>query len=264
MDVGLFWDYENVRRPKSMDTYTVCSKLRDFFSKEGRLCERRLYYDSRKQTEIMTDREGFDMSGFTLVDCPTRGKKEAVDKKIIVDICSFAYGRLLCKKPPTVVLLSSDGDYAYMLNRLRDEGVRIVIVHGRQPHEALVRSADLAVSWRFNVLEPDTEEPSGPETAVAVKQEDYCERFLVFLLSVREAQRARSNGDWRDQWAYESHVGTLFYKDALPGSKADRRRAFKKMKTDALEEKLLADSKSHDHSDVLMLMLTAKGRGIFE
>jgi len=68
--------------------------------------EKRLYYDPDKETVIgpgggshsSLDRVSLDMSGFTLVDCPTRNAKETLDKKILVDIMSFAYERICDKK----------------------------------------------------------------------------------------------------------------------------------------------------------------------
>ena len=53
------------------------------------------------------------MSGFTLIDCPARGKKETLDKRMIVDILAFAWERAARRIPTCVVLITSDGDYAY-------------------------------------------------------------------------------------------------------------------------------------------------------
>eukprot|EP00966_Prymnesium_polylepis_P151831 3507725-Prymnesium_polylepis.1 len=68
------------------------------------------------------------MAGFTLVDCPSRNAKETVDKKIIVDVMYFALTRVARQQPACVLLLTSDGDYAYMLSRLRDLKVLVVVV----------------------------------------------------------------------------------------------------------------------------------------
>lgn len=245
-DVGLFWDYENVNIPtKSMDTYTVCTKLRSFVCRMGRLCERRLYFDSHKTSEINTDRTGFDMSGFTLVDCPTRNKKEVVDKKIIVDVMSFVMERLGKQQPNIiVVLMSSDGDYAYLMNRLRDYGVRTVLVHGPNVHTALIRSADVTESWRYGVLgmavsEPDAAVVAKPKPlaktaliALKPKIDNARERFVVFLLAVQQAQRKRAvNTDWREVWAYGSQVAPFYY-NTVPNSQKDQ-RAFKIISADA-------------------------------
>ena len=67
--------------------------------------EKRLYYDPVKEKVVShggwhssLDRVSLDLSGFTLVDCPTRNKKETLDKKILVDIMSFAYEKICDKK----------------------------------------------------------------------------------------------------------------------------------------------------------------------
>ena len=70
-----------------------------------------------------------DSFGTTIIDCPTRNTKETIDKKIIVDIVEFAMDRTSSRSPPCVILISSDGDYAYMLSRLMRRGVKVVVVH---------------------------------------------------------------------------------------------------------------------------------------
>ena len=92
------------------ETVTMASMMND------QVTEKRLYYDPDKETVSLSgggapgggglpaervsslDRVSLDMSGFTLVDCPTRNSKETLDKKILVDIMSFAYERVLDKK----------------------------------------------------------------------------------------------------------------------------------------------------------------------
>ena len=71
-----------------MDAAEASNKIRCKLESIGEIHERRLYYDSKKTSEMNTDREGFAMSGFTLVDCPTRNRKETLDKQILVDIKS--------------------------------------------------------------------------------------------------------------------------------------------------------------------------------
>lgn len=63
----------------------------------------RLYADMTKSEGVTLEKpegksfqslkSGIDLSGFTVVDCPTRGKKETLDKKIIVD-CMKCVARL--------------------------------------------------------------------------------------------------------------------------------------------------------------------------
>jgi hypothetical protein len=91
-----------------------------------------------------------DSAGWILVDTPTRGKKETLDKKIIVDVMQTALtSELSC----VIVLISSDGDFAYMLNRLRDQRFKVLIIHkalvgqcGNTP-ACLYNSSDIELSW---------------------------------------------------------------------------------------------------------------------
>ena len=51
-----------------------------------------------------------------------------------------------------MVLISSDGDYAYLLSRLRDVGVKCVVIHGRNCASVLLQSADAVLHWEDDVL----------------------------------------------------------------------------------------------------------------
>lgn len=159
--IGIYWDYENVRLPSLMAASEAGNRIRTVLaalSPGMSITERRLYYDSNKPTERTTDRGGLDLSGFTLVDCPTRNRKETLDKKIIVDIMHSAMLASLRGQSFGVVLISSDGDYAYMLNRLRDMNVFVVLIHAglvAQPPitpTTLIESADVVLHWRTDVL----------------------------------------------------------------------------------------------------------------
>jgi hypothetical protein len=140
---------ENVKVPRGYKTADAANAIRTAALPYGRIWEKRLYYDSRKATEVHTDRSNFDLSGFTLVDCPTRGKKETLDKKMIVDILAFAWDRISKRIPTTVVLISSDGDYSYTLSKLRDIGVKTVVIHAYMGITAatLLDNCDIALSW---------------------------------------------------------------------------------------------------------------------
>jgi len=85
MEIGIFWDYENVRVPRYVDVCDAWNFIRKAVDKAASdvapakhpiIAERRLYFDSRSPGELNTDRVKLDMSGFTLVDCPQRNQKE--------------------------------------------------------------------------------------------------------------------------------------------------------------------------------------------
>jgi len=70
-----------------------------------------------------------DQLGYTLVDCPGMQKKEAADKKIIVDACFFGATRAAQARASAVVLVTGDGDFCHMVSRLRAAGVLVAVVH---------------------------------------------------------------------------------------------------------------------------------------
>src|SRR3569832_1418605 len=70
-DVAVFWDFENVKIPEWCPAVKASDCLREKLLPFGRIVERKLYYDSSKKTEQFMDRSDLDLSGFTLVDCPS-------------------------------------------------------------------------------------------------------------------------------------------------------------------------------------------------
>ena len=152
--VGVFWDYENVRIPPNVKATVAANHIRSAVLCHGQIVERRLYFDSRKRSEENTDRVSLDQAGFTLVDCPTRNAKETLDKKLIVDIMSFAFLHTAERSPSCVVLITSDGDYSYTISKVRDLGVKTVVIHGPQSTTAgiLLDVCEHALSWKHDVL----------------------------------------------------------------------------------------------------------------
>eukprot|EP00579_Thalassiosira_antarctica_P004125 CAMPEP_0201904342 /NCGR_PEP_ID=MMETSP0902-20130614/55946_1 /ASSEMBLY_ACC=CAM_ASM_000551 /TAXON_ID=420261 /ORGANISM="Thalassiosira antarctica, Strain CCMP982" /LENGTH=476 /DNA_ID=CAMNT_0048438425 /DNA_START=48 /DNA_END=1478 /DNA_ORIENTATION=- len=152
-DVAVFWDYENVRIPAWCPATAASEGIRNKVAKYGRIVEKRLYYDSRQPTEYMAPRSELDLSGFTLVDCPSRNRKETLDKKLIVDVLCFAWERASLGAKACVVLITSDGDYSYALARLRDIGVFTVIIYRpANVAKVLIDNANVAMSWEYDVL----------------------------------------------------------------------------------------------------------------
>lgn len=152
-DIAVFWDFENVRIPNWCPATAASEGIRNKLSKYGRIVEKRLYYDSRQPAEHSAPRSDLDLSGFTLVDCPSRGKKETLDKKLIVDVLCFAWERASMGARACVVLITSDGDYSYVLARLRDIGVFTIIIY--RPDivaKVLIDNANVVYSWEHDVL----------------------------------------------------------------------------------------------------------------
>jgi hypothetical protein len=137
---------------------TLLSRVRTF----GRITEARLYCDSEKGTLARAHRGHVERLGVNLVDCPTSDKKEAVDKKIIVDCLVWAVARAARSQPCAVVLISGDGDFAHMLSRLNNLGVRtIAIGRSRALQSVAVTSLTLREACGAEVGSPP---PSGRGT----------------------------------------------------------------------------------------------------
>ena len=157
-DIGVFWDYENVQVPSNRKGSEASNAIRAELQSRGRIVQRQLYYDSGKQQLKSSVKSSLDLSGFSLVDCPTRGRKETLDKKLIVDLMHFAWGRSQATdgRRSCVVLISSDGDYAYVLSRLRDMGTHTIVMFGKCATlaEDLLDACDEALSFFTDVLPP--------------------------------------------------------------------------------------------------------------
>jgi hypothetical protein len=157
-EVAIFWDYENVPLPGQFSSAAAAKAIVNAVSPYGRIVDRRLYYNFENFMNGPRDPSSLDSSGFDLVNTPTRNQKESLDKKMIADILTFAWdmsvrGEL---KKPCVVLLTSDGDYAYTISKLRDRGVMTVVMLGKSCSVAkiLVDCADVALSLEDDVLKP--------------------------------------------------------------------------------------------------------------
>ena len=123
-EISTSWDYENLPLPSCSKPVDACKSILQLVSKYGRIVDRPLYNDFSNPSgqQLLSS---LDSSGFDLVNTPRRNKKETLDKKLIADVLTFAWDSAVrndrCK--PCVVLLTSDGDYAYYcLSKLRDRG----------------------------------------------------------------------------------------------------------------------------------------------
>lgn len=163
-ELAIFWDYENVSLPKWCDPAEASSAIVQRLGHLGRIVDRRLYFDFESSEGSSMKRlwSSLDSSGFALVNTPRRGvagdviKKETLDKKLIADVLTFAWDSAVRSKDavkPCVVLLTSDGDYAYTLNRLRDRGVTTVVIYNEgRVAPVLTSSADLPLRLEQDIL----------------------------------------------------------------------------------------------------------------
>lgn len=153
-DCILAWDYESLALPSSLEAGAAAvGRLLELARRFGRVEQCRVYHDSAKRSGnvAVKHRASLEALGFTIVDCPTSDKKEALDKKVLVDVAIYAAAG--GQRPRSVVLAASDGDYAYLLSRCRQLGVHCVNVRGeRSAHPALAVASDTQFSWERDVL----------------------------------------------------------------------------------------------------------------
>ena len=197
-ECGLFWDYENISLARGMDGAETSNRLREVCLRFGRLIERRVYHDPEKVNSVQHgNRSALDTAGFTLVDCPARNLKETIDKKIIVDVMLFALTRVARQQPACIVLVTNDGDYAYMLSRLRDLQVRCIVIYTEgHAAAALLTACDLALTWKSDVLRLDGESEGAHATPMAVaSQPSATPRILADVQ--RKAQRRMAKASMR-------------------------------------------------------------------
>ena len=74
-----------------------------------------------------TKKEVLSAAGFSMIDCPTRNMKETIDKRMIVDILRFMRMNAAGRSDVNIVLISNDGDYAYMINEIKDAGAKVCL-----------------------------------------------------------------------------------------------------------------------------------------
>mmetsp|Transcript_11091 Transcript_11091/g.35232 ORF Transcript_11091/g.35232 Transcript_11091/m.35232 type:complete len:520 (-) Transcript_11091:197-1756(-) len=210
VDVGVFWDFENVRIPRDFKASSVSAKIRDALLAHGHIMEQNLYYDSRKTTEQNTDRVNLDSTGWHLVDCPTRGQKETLDKKLIVDVMQFAWEHRSRQIPCCVVLITSDGDYSYTLAKIRNLGCKTVVIYGEMTTTAgvLLDTCEIALSWVHEVLAHDDEAVAEDDAELVAKSIDDAVdgRHLTLLHAIREQIPKR------DGWTLDAVVAKSYYK----------------------------------------------------
>ncbi|CAH8362076.1 unnamed protein product [Eruca vesicaria subsp. sativa] len=93
--------------------------------------------------EASEEEEGF-ATAISLNHVP-HGVKDGSDKKILVDMLLWAMEN---KAPANVVLISGDGDYSYVLHRLRMIGYNVLLVRPEHASRFLIAAANTIWLWR--------------------------------------------------------------------------------------------------------------------
>ncbi|KAL8579349.1 hypothetical protein ACOMHN_026714 [Nucella lapillus] len=134
--IGLFWDIENCQVPRSVSALSVVQHLRKLFFEGLREAEFMCVCDINKESKHIIEELN---NGQVNVVHISATAKNAADDKIRQSLRRFADTH-----PPEtkVVLISGDVNFATELSDLRHrKHMYIILVHGKQVHEALVSCA---------------------------------------------------------------------------------------------------------------------------
>ena len=126
MDIYIFYDYESIHISKKDSFVKMTNSLRNSLQSYGSIVQKNIYFDSSALTENPSIRLDMNQAGWHIVDCPhVHGKKETVDKKILMDI---AFSPLMTNKNTMVCLISNDGDFCDILSRLSDRKIYTLLI----------------------------------------------------------------------------------------------------------------------------------------
>lgn len=159
-NVGIFWDYENCEVPFTSDGYAVAAGIRGLAERYGPIRAFKAYLEASTQSTL-SPRLELISSGVDIVDCPHNGKKDVVDKTLMVDMLTFA----LDNPPPnaTIILISGDGDFMRAVASLRLRQYRMVVIAPRGgTHSGLKYQSSEMYDWYNDVVAPQLRQPATP------------------------------------------------------------------------------------------------------
>ncbi|KAF3594324.1 hypothetical protein DY000_02023107 [Brassica cretica] len=141
---SVWWDIENCPVPKGWDAHTIAQKLSSALLNLN--YRGPLTITAYGNTELIPKpvQQALSSAGISLNHVPS-GKKDASDKKILVDMFLWV---LENPAPANLMLISGDGDFSYALNRLRMLRYNILLAHPLQASPFLVASARTSWMWR--------------------------------------------------------------------------------------------------------------------
>lgn len=106
------------------------------------------------------------------------GVKDGSDKKILVDMLLWAMQN---RAPSNLMLISGDGDYSYVLHRLRMMGYNVLLVRPESASRFLVAAADRIWLWRSVVAGGSGSEVSKGVNSGLVVESKSSKRFRVHV-----------------------------------------------------------------------------------
>ncbi|KAF8841187.1 DUF537-domain-containing protein [Paxillus ammoniavirescens] len=157
--VAIFWDYENCSPPSNSYGlgYDLVNNVGRIARVFGSVTTFKAYLDiSTQSPKSVVLRSELQSSGVSMIDCPHNGRKDVVDKMILVDMITFAVDH---PAPATIILIAGDRDYAYAVSTLRLRKYKVILIVPSSPHipACLESQASLVIDWSTAVLRTRTE-----------------------------------------------------------------------------------------------------------
>ncbi|ESQ31819.1 hypothetical protein EUTSA_v10003670mg [Eutrema salsugineum] len=141
---SVWWDIENCPVPNGFDAHGIAQKFSSALNTMN-YCGP-LSISSYGNTSLIPNsvQLAISSSGISLNHVPS-GKKDASDKKILVDMFMWVMEN---PAPANIMLISGDGDFSDALHRLRMKRYNILLVHPQQVSASLVASAKTTWLWK--------------------------------------------------------------------------------------------------------------------
>ncbi|KAK1222777.1 hypothetical protein PQX77_014345 [Marasmius sp. AFHP31] len=141
---------ENCPVPSHVSGYSLVNSIFEAARQYGYIKAFRSYANFSESTSIGSRRSELQSSGVNLIDCPHNGRKEVVDQMLLIDMMAFAMDT---PTPRTIILISSDKDFAYALATLRYRHTHTVLIsQPRNAHISLTAQASTYLDWSTDIL----------------------------------------------------------------------------------------------------------------
>ncbi|CAN8264832.1 unnamed protein product [Cochlearia groenlandica] len=142
---SVWWDIENCRVPKDCDPYKIAQNIKTALEKNNYNGALTIHaYGDTKQISSHVKRQALSSTGVSLIHVPP-GVKNGSDMKIVVDMLLWAKEN---KAPANIMLISGDGDFAYLLNQLRLIGYNTILARPENTSARLIDASNIVWSWR--------------------------------------------------------------------------------------------------------------------
>ncbi|TFK42909.1 NYN domain-containing protein [Crucibulum laeve] len=162
-NVAIFWDCASARPVSNMSGYDAVKSIASAAQTFGAIKLFKAYADFSGQTstKMASLRLEIQMSGVSVVDIPTTGRKTLADKIMMIDMIAHAMDHAY---PQTFLVITSDKDFAYAIGVLRLRRYRVVVLSSALTHASLSSQASVSMDWSKEGLDLETNEAAQPSS----------------------------------------------------------------------------------------------------